>query len=169
VRIETEAVSGGNILEGDLLLEVILSSTSELQKFFPFDIVNLDFSSQELDGHNNRLERELSFLEKFLFLQNENDIKKLVLIYTSLFNSDSINKNTIVSLSDQIQVDGWQGLDLSNFLPVISGIIDLKTFINRTLQLFCQKHGYSRIKTSDLTLNCSSSTKLYSLALIVER
>ncbi|HDY88521.1 MAG TPA: hypothetical protein ENH82_10490 [bacterium] len=169
-RMRLEAEAPGVILEGDIFLESILDPTSQIRDHFPFDILNLDFSSQEPILLDKRIECEVGCMEKILYLQNENNVRRLVLFYTTTINSHCIERDVIIEVSDAVQVDGWQGLTLSNFPSNISELVAQKSFLQSVLQALCQKYGYPNIQLTDLALNTTSnSIQLYSIAVIVER
>lgn len=168
MRLEVESV--GCILEGDILTESILDASSELQNHFPRDIINLDFSSQDLNMQNGRIEQEIMCLEKNINLQNKKGGEKFVVIYTTILNSHSINKDEVIRASNAFRINEWSGLSLSNFSESISDINQQKVFIKEVLRKIYQKYGYSNINLDDSTLAIpGGQEQLYSIAGIIER
>lgn len=168
MRLEVESV--GFIVEGDILTEFIIDSQCEFQNYFPVDIINLDFSSQDLQMQNGRIENEIICLEKHINLQCNRGCDKFVIIYTTVLNSHSVNKNEIIRLSDAIQFDGWTGLSIPNFTDHITDLNQQKVFIKETLCKLHQKYGYSNISLDDSSQSISgTSEELFTVVGIIRR
>ncbi len=81
----------------------------ELFENFPFELINLDFSSQDPESEDGRLEREVKSLEYTIKFQNEkrNGRKGYVLIFTTLINSKNLNCDILIQNCRGIVVNGW--------------------------------------------------------------
>ena len=168
MRLEVESV--GCILEGDILTETILDASSELHNHFPRDIINLDFSSQDPNMQNGRIEQEMLCLEKNINIQKQKGGEKFVVIYTTILDSHSINKDEVIRASDALRISEWLGLNLSNYSENISDISQQKAFIEEVLRKICQKYGYPNINLDNSTLAIPGhQEQLYSIAGIIER
>ncbi|MHA1267871.1 MAG: hypothetical protein ACTSRS_21755 [Candidatus Helarchaeota archaeon] len=110
LRLETEG-KAKRILGPTRFEETIVTSEDEIIDKFPFDILNLDFSSQDPESEVGRLERELLGLEKTIKLQKEkqHDKRGYVLIFTTLINSRQVNCQTLIDNCRDIRVQGWNG------------------------------------------------------------
>lgn len=150
IRLETESI--GLVLGGSLFEDSILSNSCPLVEHFPRDLINLDFSSQYPELENGRVEREISSLEKTINLQYQKRGNGFILIYTTLIDTNNIDKVTIVQTSDTIQVNGWTGLNLTNFSQVISETNAKKELIKTLVMKISQKYKYTNIKLDSLML-----------------
>lgn len=88
----------------------ISEGNSDLEEMFPFNIINLDFSSQDPEYEQGRLEKELISLEKTISFQQKNDAD-CVLIFTTVLNGNNLNFNLVCTNSDSIRSNGWVGLN----------------------------------------------------------
>ena len=169
-RMRLEVESLGCILDGDILTEPILDTSSQLQSHFPCDIINLDFSSQGPNIRSGRVECEIECLEKNINLQNRRDGRRFVLIYTSIIDSNSINRDNIVQASNAFQISGWRGLNLTIFPQNISDPNQQKAFIEEAITKICQKYGYSKVRFNNSALAIPGhQEQLYSIGGIIER
>jgi hypothetical protein len=110
IRLESEGIAC-KILGPRKYEDSISSSPVEVLVEFPFDIINLDFSSQEPELENGRIEKEVLSLENTIKLQKEKnqDKKGFLMIYTTILNSKEINCRELISNSNNIRIDGWSG------------------------------------------------------------
>lgn len=169
-RMRLEVESLGDIMEGDITAEPILSTNSQLQGHFPCDIVNLDFSSQEPILRCGRIEQELKCLESHINLQNRKKAKRFVLLYTTIIDQNNVDSSNVAQASDATQVNGWRGLSVNGFSVTISDLNQLKAFIKDIIIKICQKYGYMSTRLSDLMLDIPRCCdQLYSIAAIIER
>src|SRR3989304_2765064 len=86
IRLETESID--IVLGGSLYEQSILGNNCPLHEHFPMDIINLDFTSQDPDLGNGRIEKELESLEKTVNLQNQKQGQKLLLMNYILIDSN---------------------------------------------------------------------------------
>lgn len=167
-RLESESVC--SVLDGDIYSVSLLDSSCQLSNNFPFDIINFDFSSQDICSESKRIEREIEGLEKAINLQNQKGCVQFILLYTSILESNSIDKSNIIRFSDSIRINEWQGLNLDNFPQAVSDKSMKKAFVEEILRKIGQKYGYSNIKSNNVTLTISTSSDiLYSTAGIFMR
>ena len=148
----------------------ILGNNCPLQEHFPRDIINLDFTSQDPDLGNGRIEKELESLEKTVKLQDQKQGKNFLLIYTTIIDSNNLNKGGVIQTSDSIRVNGWSGLNINNFLQPISDESRKEAFIAETIQRMCQKYGYRSSRTDNKVVDIPiRNEKLYSMVGIYMR
>jgi hypothetical protein len=81
-----------------------------IKEKFPFNIINLDFSSQDPENEEKRIEKELDSLERTISIQNETN-GDFILLFTTVLNGYSLNFNEICATSDSIRFNGWTRLD----------------------------------------------------------
>lgn len=168
IRLETESM--GVVLEAGRYEDSILSATCPVHGHFSFDIINLDFSSQDPDLEDGRIEKEIESLERTIYLQNQERGNKFVLIYTTLIDSKNIDRDYVVRASDAIRINEWSGLNLSHFPQRISDGDLKKNFIEEVIKKICQKYGYTNIKINSSTLAMPrGQEQLYSIAGIFTR
>jgi len=118
IRLESEGIAC-KILGPRKYEDSISSSPPEVLVDFPFDIINLDFSSQEPELEDGRIEKEVLSLENTIKLQKERnqDKKGFLIIYTTILNSKEINCRELISNSNNIRIDGWSGCLCFDSLP----------------------------------------------------
>jgi len=168
MRLEVENI--GHILEGNILDDVVIGPSSQLQSHFPCDIVNLDFSSQEPALTTGRVEAEINFCEKNILLQKQKNAKKFVFIYTSLIDANGINSNNVVSISNSITTNGWQGLNIQGYPTQVTDYNQQKALIGDFIKEVCSKHGFIEKIGDDTQLNIPNrSEQLVSLLRILEK
>lgn len=124
----------------------ITDSSHELMEHFPFDLVNLDFSSQDPESEDGRLEREIKSLEYTIKLQKEKRDKKkgYVLIFTTLINSKDLNCDTLIQNCRGIAVNGWtQDLVFQGNPTVVTEYSKKVEIIESILNQLSEKHQYN--------------------------
>lgn len=141
LRLETE-LSPARVLGTTRYEDSISSPSFSLSSHFPFDIINLDFSSQDPDLESGRVEKEIECLENTIRLQRAQSNKGLVVIYTTLLNSNSLDYMSIVNTSNAIHVPGWSDLASGNFSPSITDQMEKIRCIESVLSKICSKYGY---------------------------
>lgn len=161
-RLEAEAVLE-SVFDGSVYDDSFLSFSCPLFNCFAFDVVNLDFSSQEPELNEGRIEQEIKSLEKTINFQKQKGAKRFVLIYTTIIDSNAINKDRIIQTSNSMTVQGWQGLDLSS-----TPLLDLngkKNLLKEIVSKICEKYGYRDGQMNDATHNINNSQyHLYSVS-----
>jgi len=168
IRLETESI--GIVLGGSLYEQSILGNNCPLQEHFPMDIINLDFTSQDPDLGNGRIEKELESLEKTVNLQNQKQGKNFLLMYTTIIDSNNLNKDGVIHTSDSIRVNGRDGLNINNFSQPLIDENSKKSFIEEVIKEICQKYGYRNSTSNNQVIDIPScNEKLYSIAGIYVR
>ena len=168
IRLETESID--IVLGGSPYEQSILGNNCPLQEHFPRDIINLDFTSQDPDLGNGRIEKELESLEKTVKLQDQKQGKNFLLIYTTIIDSNNLNKGGVIQTSDSIRVNGWSGLNINNFSQPLLDESGKKTFIKEAIKRMCQKYGYKNSRSNNQGIDIPSrNEKLYSIVGIYMR
>ena len=167
VRAETEAM--GIVFNGSICEEAILNTSCQINPLFPYDILNLDFSSQDIYVSDCRIERELEKTEHFISLQNQRHNKGFVLLQTTVIDSETINRNNVKDASNAMQLNGWGGLVLDTFPAIVLNNAQKSDLIQRVLKSLCQKYKYNIIKITIMSKDIDTQQQLHSLAVIIER
>lgn len=141
LRLETE-LSPARVLGPARYEDSISNVASPLGGCFPFEIVNLDFSSQEPDLESGRLEREVHCVEETLVLQKSESIEGFVLMYTTMLNSHALNYRNMIDMSDGIHVDEWPGLPLGDLSPLIEDRDEKARCLEYVVTNLRLKHGF---------------------------
>jgi len=113
IRLEVEkleSAKGGYVYE-----DAIRDSQSEIQDDFPFDILNLDFTSQKPELEDERIEKEILGIENTIKMQSDKGNKGMVLIYTTILTSTPLNLQKIKRESDSIWIQGRDRLSTDGF------------------------------------------------------
>jgi hypothetical protein len=147
-RLETEV--GCNVVGHKRYEDFFPANISSLQQHFPFDIVNLDFSSQDPLLQNGRVEKEIKSLEHTVKLQMEKiqSKKGFILIYTTLLNSKKLNKQQIVNNSNAIDAKRWGGSQMDSFEDLIVQQDKKIEFIQVILREILKKYKCPIFKTT---------------------
>lgn len=157
-RLET---STGCMVKGGCRYEESADITSTLQNYLPFDVVNLDFSSQDPIPENDRIKKEIKSLEETVRLQRHQNKNGFILIYTTVLNSYPIDKGQIVNC---IQL----GLNLSDFHTTIMEQTQKMNFIETMLKRIFSKYDYQIHEIDKRNYEFSNSQKIiFSIAGIV--
>lgn len=149
VRAESESV--GIVFDGPICDEPVCESSCPLQSHFPASILNLDFSSQDLTLDVERVKLEFRTVEQFLQLQSKKGCVRFVLVYTTLLDSNAIDRDAMKRTSDTIRINAWNGLELGTFSDRISDKAEKELFIQEMLKQMCSKYGYIVVKFVGLT------------------
>ncbi len=140
-RLETD-IAPSTVFGASRYEDSISSASFLLTDCFPFDVINLDFSSQDPPFDDGRVEKEIISLEKTIKLQKNRNNDNFVLIYTTILNSNNLNLTVLCSASDTIQVSGWQGLTIDGFPSNISDNNQKINCIEIILGKMAQKYNY---------------------------
>ncbi|MCJ7645716.1 hypothetical protein MUO65_02245 [bacterium] len=145
LRLDSEGKIG-TILPAVRYEDCLNLSSEEIVGVFPFDIVNLDFSSQCPENIDGRIEKEIHGLEHTLNIQANKGKKGMALIYTTVLDSRGLRLDTIKEDSDTIRPANWDGLQIEHTAhSVVNGndrVECLKTIIGQILL----KYGYQIIE-----------------------
>lgn len=170
LRLETDP-SPSLVLGTTKYEDSISSSSFSLSNHFPFDVINLDFSSQDPLPESGRIEKEIQSLEETIKLQHESDKKnrEFVLIFTTLLNSHSLDYGNVVRTSNAMEVSGWQGLHYNDFRQNITDQVEKIKCIESVLDKICLKyHYYGKFRSLHYRLG-REQRRIYSVAGILLR
>jgi len=157
------------VLDGSRFEDAIVNDTQSISCHFPFDIANLDFSSQNPLQTNGRIEKEIQSVEYSIKLQNEAGEKGLVLIYTTKIDANSLDPSSVKQASDGIAAPRWPGLSINGFSPNITNYNEKIRFIKDIMEKICRKYNYSG-SFRVLSLNIpGGSERIYSIAGLIEK
>lgn len=171
-RWSLEAEGKMNIVLGSTRYEdSMLSGTHDIQEKFPFNIVNLDFSSQNPEPENGRLEREIFSIEHTIKLQVDKGNNEMVLIYTTLLDSNPLNIDEIKRNSDNIIIQGWNGLSINRLPSDTTAHQEKITCLKEILRQIYSKYRYRILKGSgSLCIELpNGSGHILSVALLIRR
>ena len=138
-----------------------------IHSHFPFDILNIDFSSQNIESSPGRLEREIDCLEKTISIQKQKDIEKFVLLYTTVLNGCSVSYSHIVTTSNSVIMFGWEGLKIDEFSPELNDHDEMGQCIESVISKLTLKYAYqSSIDRVQLPIPLDSREVLSVVALV---
>jgi len=142
LRLETE-LSPAKVFGPARYEDSILGPSFSLDNHFPFDIINLDFSSQNPDLESGRIEKEIQCLEKTIMLQMVHGNKGFILMYTTLLNSNNLDYINMVNTSNAIHMPGWSGLNPNDFSASITDHMGKSRCLENVLNKICSKYNYN--------------------------
>lgn len=169
LRLETE-ISPIKISGTARYESCVSMPTFDIKSEFPFDIINLDFCSQDPIDEKGRIEEEINSVEDTIRLQDANDLTKFVLLYTTLINSNSLDCLKVTQQSDNIHVSGWNGLNVSQFPIEISNPTEKIECIRILMPQMGSKYKFDSA-TENLTIPMNKKSKflIYSIAALYKR
>lgn len=168
IRLETEPVGG--VLGAAYYPDSVLTNSTEVAGHFPRDIINLDFSSQDVVSEDGRIEKEIASIEKTIEVQKNSNGDKFLLLVTTIIDDRNIDSNNVKTDSDAIQVNGWPGLNINGFTSPIGDLENKKSFFKEIVDKVCSKHGYACIKIDTHNIDIPSrSEKVFSVAGLFNR
>jgi len=163
IRLETESVGG--VLGPAHYPDTVLTNATAIAGHFPRDIINLDFSSQDIAIEDGRIEKEISSVEKTIELQNNSGGDKFLLFFTTIIDDRNINAADVKATSDAIQMNGWAGLNIEGFTSPIVDLENKKSFLREVISRLCAKYGYECTKIDINNIDIPSRTeKVFSVA-----
>lgn len=171
VRLETDPdVAPGRVLgTGKYEDSVSGNLPASLDPYFPFEIVNLDFTSQNPSLENGRIEKEILSVEHTIAHHKAKDANGFVLIYTTIIDNNNLDFSSIISKSNQLQIHGWSGLSEGGFNQTISICDEKIGCIENILQQFCQKYEYDSEFKKIKKKVTGSNGYIYSIAGILKK
>jgi len=155
--------------DGSVYDDSFLDSSCLVRNHLPYDIINLDFHSQEPPNEQGRLEKETKKIETIFSLQKQFTCNRFVLIYTTVIDSFALNMNTIIQVSNTMHVNNWSGLNLDGFTNPVSDFEQKKEFLETFINKISEKYGYKcegEIKHLSNRIGAGSEN-LFSLAVIM--
>jgi hypothetical protein len=168
MRLETElqSVAGKSRYERS-----ICDRTHEARRFFPKEIINLDFTSQDPQEIDGRIENELQSVEETLSIQSERVVpeKVFVIIYTTLIDSRNLLCDRIAQNSNAKVVSGWLGLDTAGFQNQITDANMKMRVIKNLLNQFSSKYGLVFDIEGEMQEQVNGDRFVYSIAGIVRK
>lgn len=144
-RLEPEPqISPAIVLGSTRFEDSIFSSGTALISHFPFDVINLDFSSQDSVSNQGRIEKEIESLEQTIRIQRDvGQPMGFALIYTTLLNSREIDCQTIISRSNRMISAGWGGLILDGLPTRTANLVEKSIIIETVLSQLASKYGFN--------------------------
>ena len=169
IRLETEGRIG-KIL-GSTKYENSIHTDHELRGYFPFDIINLDFISQDLQEEQGRLEKEMFAVEMSIKWQalKMDGRSGYVLLFTTKLDSKDIARKIIIEHSNAIMpLNGWGGLHFNEFHETIRTHEEKINFINSFIEQIGTKYHFT-VEMESLGQDYAMANNIYSLACILKR
>lgn len=169
-RLETEPqISPAIVLGATRFEDSILSNNHPLINYFPFDVLNLDFSSQEPGSHEGRMEKEIQSLERTIEIQKRVGVQLggFALIYTTLLNSREINCHTIIQRSDDMRFQRWPGLNLNDQPVRTSNQVEKMRIVEKILCQLTSKYGFD-VELDTVHKSLSHGYSVFSIAEILK-
>ncbi len=169
IRLELEKLD--SVCSGHVYEDAIQSSDFSIHDKFPFDIVNLDFSSQNPEVEGGRIEKEITGLEHTLRIQYAKGSNGMVLIYTTILNSESLTPSIVKLSSDSIRVDGWNGLSIDGLPANITEKTEKIEYLKKVLEQLSLKYHYNcECELKSCCKSLSNGTKeVLSVGVILKR
>lgn len=167
-RLETEL--GKSTVMGSARYEdAIINDTQSISCHFPFDVVNLDFSSQNPLQTDGRIEREIKSVEYSIKIQNGTGSNGLVIIYTTKIYSNSLDSSSVKQASDAIVIQGWPGLSINGFSSQITDYNEKIRFIKGVIEKICNKYNYCGSFSELSLVSSGGSERIYSIAGLIRK
>ena len=165
LRLETE-LSPAKIFGAIRYDNSASSSSFPISSYFPFDIINLDFSSQDPGLESGRIEREIESFERTIKLQREESGVNFIIIYTTLLNSNNLSYKSIAMASNNIPISGWPGLTLNEFPSKIKEQKEKMRCIEAVLAKLCLKYNYN-IEIEKKHFSLKEGKYMYSIVMLL--
>lgn len=131
LRLETD-LAPAKVFGATRYEDSILRPQFLLSSYFPFDVINLDFSSQDPEMEAGRIEKEIKSMGKTIQLQKAQG-NKFVLIYTTLLNFNNLKYGNIANTL---------GLSSQDFPSSIKDQMEKIECIEYVINRICSKHNY---------------------------
>jgi hypothetical protein len=161
VRLETE-LGPATIIGSSRYEDSITHQNFKIRDKFPFDIINLDFTSQDPYFELGRVEKELASLEMTIKLQADHDNNGFVLIYTTLLNSKDMRFSQIIDTSRSISAAQPLPINNTTFSSTIQDQSEKISCLEQLYEKICCKYysgiDYEKIirpLNGDVTSLCS--------------
>lgn len=169
LRLETE-ISPARVF-GPARYETCTSRSSfPIKGHFSFDMINLDFLSQDPSFEIGRVEKEMKSLEETIRLQKEMGGDIFILMYTTVLNSNDLDYTSVVQTSNNMPVLGWAGLPSEVFPGKIGEQAEKMRCIETVLSRICSKYEYGgEIDRTAIPLGGDMKYTVYSIALLISR
>lgn len=169
IRLETEL--GDSSVLGTLRYEnSIRNQNFSLKQYFPFDIINLDFSSQKPISEDGRIEKEVISIEETIKFQKTTETN-FIMIYTTILDNNTLDLNKICDESDKRMLRRWPGLTIDEELlegPINDSSKKIEG-LGCVLSQICRKYNYSFESAEKVCINCNDGNVVYSITAILRR
>jgi hypothetical protein len=166
-RVESENI--GMVIDGHVYDPSFLRPSCPLVRHFPFDILNLDFGSQDTEMVKGRMETEMMIFERFIRIQQERGQSRFLVILTIPIYSCSLDCARVVRESNGMKVDAWGGLGSHDYTQNVEGQSEKTDFIQAIAEIVAQKYGYS-CRSGLVPLLCSDRGRIiFSMAGVLVR
>ena len=168
MRLETEL--GVTMVLGSSRYEnSIKNQNFPLKQYFPFDIINLDFCSQEPISEEGRVEKEVISIEETIKFQKRTETN-FIMIYTTILDNNTLDLNKICDESDERMLRGWPGLVIDDEL--LNDLIDDNSKkiegIECILNQISRKYNYNFESSDKLSINHGRNV-IFSISAILRR
>lgn len=149
--------------------DTVHNFNGSLNSAYPFQIINLDFSSQDPALGVGRIERELGSLETIINNQSKENAD-FVLIYTTIMDGHPIDVSKIRDASEQQMLRGWPGITIDErFLQdPVCGLEDKVEVIEAIIIEMANKYSY-KIELESLTIPAENIGAILSVASLIRR
>lgn len=139
--LEAEA-KFNEVLDASKFEETVLHRTDhKVYAYFPFHVLNMDFTSQSVESGAGRLEKELHSIEKVLIKQKMT-IRNAgwLMLFTTLIDNTPVNSGEVKENSDRYTTGSWPGITFSKE-GSLNTFDDIKTLVLEFFQKMKDKYG----------------------------
>jgi hypothetical protein len=136
--------------------DTIISSSQVISDHFPFEVLNLDFLSQEPTIGEGRVEMEIESIEATVRLQKAKQtvsLKGFVMIYTTPLDEIAVDVGKLANRLNAYHVDGWMGVTVSEYPSIVKSVKEKVEVIEKLLAEISKKYGYEVLGCNHMTPN----------------
>lgn len=167
LRLETE-ISPAKVFGPPRYENCASSASFPIKEYFPFDVINLDFSSQDPAFEAGRIEKEIGSVENTIKLQKTKGSDSFILVYTTVLNANDLDYESIVQTSNNIPSSGWSGLPSEEFPVKVVKQEEKMQCIETVVRKICSKYGYNyEIEMKAISIGKGNRYKICSIAVLV--
>lgn len=165
MRLESE----GPIARGGAKFEHAIGIDPTLKDNFDFDIINLDYTSQNPEKIDGRLEDELLSLEHVIINRRKclGGKKYSLILFTTMINTCNVLTGTIISASNILNPRSKPLLFSRNSSPMVSPTEKIDIIIEYYNHLH-EIYGIEFVSWEDKRIEINNSTFVYSVASIIK-
>lgn len=167
MRLEGE---GFRVVGGPTKFEKAICSDQDLRENFLFDIINLDYTSQNPEKIEGRLEDELNSIEQAIFLKYghvNSDKTYYGILFTTMINNCNVDLLKINENSCDIRPPVWTGYTFNTFIDPLTDIQDKIQLIQMIFQQLEDKYSYTINHMCESSVILDADTLAYSSAYIM--
>jgi len=166
LRLETE-ISPAKVFGPPRYENCASSASFPIKEYFPFDVINLDFSSQDPAFEAGRIEKEIVSVENTIKLQKIKGSDSFILVYTTVLNANDLDYEGLVQTSNSIPASGWLGLPSEEFPVKIGKQEEKMRCIETVVSKMCSKYGYNcKTEMKDIPIRKDNRYVIYSVAVL---